>query len=189
MDAKLRKWVCKVLPWFVGVLLTGLVSGTVLVTDGSIPVDLQGTQWMWLAAVMTVALPLWLAGYVANPQRIVRIVSESVEWMLMGFGALEALHGLGQIAGIYPSNHSLFVLTGTFYNPGPYSGYIAAILPGSPAPDVSVERKERPPFSRAVLSLTMCANTDMLCASGGYEPCSMDCFSGFVRICGSQAIP
>lgn len=47
---------------------------------------------MWLAAVMTVALPLWLAGYVANPQRIVRIVSESVdEWMLMGSGALEAL--------------------------------------------------------------------------------------------------
>ena len=88
MDAKLKKWVCKVLPWFVGVLLTGLVSGTVLVTDGSIPVDLQGTQWMWLAAIMTVALPLWLAGYVANPQRIVRIVSESVEWMLMGFGAL-----------------------------------------------------------------------------------------------------
>lgn len=129
MDAKLKKWVCKVLPWFVGVLLTGLVSGTVLVTDRSIPVDLQGTQWMWLAAIMTVALPLWLAGYVANPQRIVRIVSESVEWMLMGFGALEALHGLGQIAGIYPSNHSLFVLTGTFYNPGPYSGYIAAILP------------------------------------------------------------
>ena len=84
---------------------------------------------MDVAAVMTVALPLWLAGYVANPQRIVRIVSESVEWMLMGFGALEALHGLGQIAGIYPSNHSLFVLTGTFYNPGPYSGYIAAILP------------------------------------------------------------
>ena len=188
MDAKLRKWVCKVLPWFVGVLLTGLVSGTVLVTDGSIPVDLQGTQWMWLAAVMTVALPLWLAGYVANPQRIVRIVSESVEWMLMGFGALEALHGLGQIAGIYPSNHSLFVLTGTFYNRSIFRLY-SSHPSGSPAPDVSVERKERPPFSRAVLSLTMCADTDMLCASGGYEPCSMDCFSGFVRICGSQAIP
>lgn len=117
MDAKLRKWVCKVLPWFVGVLLTGLVSGTVLVTDGSIPVDLQGTQWMWLAAVMTVALPLWLAGYVANPQRIVRIVSESVEWMLMGFGALEALHGLGQIAGIYHNNPEASINT----NPINYS--------------------------------------------------------------------
>ena len=58
MDAKLKKWVCKVLPWFVGVLLTGRVSGTVLVTDGSIPVALKGTKWMWLADVMNVALPL-----------------------------------------------------------------------------------------------------------------------------------
>ncbi len=117
------------MPWLAGVLLTGLAGGTVLVTDGSLPSDLQGTQWMWLSAVMTVVLPLWLAGYIVNPQRTVRIVSETVQWVLMGFGAVEALHGLGQIAGIYSSNHSLFVLTGTFYNPGPYSGYLAAVLP------------------------------------------------------------
>lgn len=117
------------MPWIAGMLLAGLVGGTVLVTDGSAPSDLQGTQWMWLSAVMTVVLPLWLAGYIVNPQRTVRIVSESVQLVLMGFGAIEALHGLGQIAGIYPSNHSLFVLTGTFYNPGPYSGYLAAVLP------------------------------------------------------------
>lgn len=129
MNVELRKWLYRVIPWFVGVLLAVLVGGTVLVTDGSIPSDLQGTQWMWLSAVMTVVLPLWLAGYIVNPQRTVRIVSESVQWVLMGFGAMEALHGLGQIAGIYPSNHSLFVLTGTFYNPGPYSGYLAAVLP------------------------------------------------------------
>ena len=116
------------MPWIAGMLLAGLVGGTVLVTD-SAPSDLQGTQWMWLSAVMTVVLPLWLAGYIVDPQRTVRIVSESVQWVLMGFGAMEALHGLGQIAGIYPSNHSLFVLTGTFYNPGPYSGYLAAVLP------------------------------------------------------------
>ena len=129
MNVELRKWLYRVIPWFVGVLLAVLVGGTVLVTDGSIPSDLQGTQWMWLSAVMTVVLLLWLAGYIVNPQRTVRIVSESVQWVLMGFGAMEALHGLGQIAGIYPSNHSLFVLTGTFYNPGPYSGYLAAVLP------------------------------------------------------------
>lgn len=116
------------MPWIAGMLLAGLVGGTVLVTD-SAPSDLQGTQWMWLSAVMTVVLPLWLAGYIVDPQRTVRIVSESVQLVLMGFGAMEALHGLGQIAGIYPSNHSLFVLTGTFYNPGPYSGYLAAVLP------------------------------------------------------------
>ena len=129
MNVELRKWLCRVIPWLAGLLLAGLAGGTVLVTDGSLPSDLQGTQWMWLSAVMTVVLPLWLAGYIMNPQRTVRIVSESVQWVLMGFGAVEALHGLGQIAGIYPSNHSLFVLTGTFYNPGPYSGYLAAVLP------------------------------------------------------------
>ena len=129
MNVELRKWLYRVIPWLVGILLTGLVCVTVLVTDGSLPSDLQGTQWVWLSVVMTVVLPLWLAGYIVNPQRTVRIVSESVQWVLMGFGAMEALHGLGQIAGIYPSNHSLFVLTGTFYNPGPYSGYLAAVLP------------------------------------------------------------
>ena len=129
MSVELRKWLYRVMPWLAGVLLTGLAGGTVLVTDGSLPSDLQGEQWMWLYAAMTAVLPLWLAGYIVNPQRTVRIVSESVQWVLMGFGAVEALHGLGQIAGIYPSNHSLFVLTGTFYNQGPYSGYLAAVLP------------------------------------------------------------
>ena len=129
MSVGLRKWLYRVIPWLAGILLAGLVGGTVLITDGSLPSDLQGEQWLWLSSVMTVVLPLWLAGYIVNPQRTVRIVSESVQWALMGFGAVEALHGLGQIAGIYPSNHSLFVLTGTFYNPGPYSGYLAAVLP------------------------------------------------------------
>ena len=129
MNVEQRKWLYRVMPWIAGMLLAGLVGGTVLVTDGSAPSDLQGTQWMWLSAVMTVVLPLWLAGYIVDPQRTVRIVSESVQLVLMGFGAMEALHGLGQIAGIYPSNHSLFILTGTFYNPGPYSGYLAAVLP------------------------------------------------------------
>lgn len=128
-NVELRKWLYRVIPWLAGGLLTGLAGGTVLMTDGSLPSNLQGEQWMWFSAVMTVVLPLWLAGYIINPQRTVRIASESVEWVLMGFGAVEALHGLGQIAGIYPSKHSLFVLTGTFYNPGPYSGYLAAILP------------------------------------------------------------
>ena len=79
------------MPWLAGVLLTGLAGGTVLVTDGSVPSDLQGEQWMWLSAVMTVVLPLWLAGYIVNPQRTVSIVSESVQWVLMGFGAASCM--------------------------------------------------------------------------------------------------
>lgn len=44
-------------------------------------------------------------------------------------GLLEALLGICQLYGFEKSNHSLFNLTGDFYNPGPYSGYLAMILP------------------------------------------------------------
>lgn len=44
-------------------------------------------------------------------------------------GLIEALWGLEQLYGYRMSNHSLFRLTGSFYNPGPYSGYLAAVFP------------------------------------------------------------
>ena len=37
----------------------------------------------------------------------------------------EAVVGLLQVVGMRPSRHSLFVLTGTFDNPGPYGGFVA----------------------------------------------------------------
>ena len=37
--------------------------------------------------------------------------------------------GLPSITGMAYSNHSLFRLTGSFFNPGPYSGYLAITLP------------------------------------------------------------
>ncbi len=162
MNFELEKWLYRVIPWLAGILLTGPVCVTVLVTDGSLPSDLQGTQWVWLSAVMTVVLPLWLAGYIVNPQRTVSIVSESVQWVLMGFGAMEALHGLGQIAGIYPSNHSLFVLTGTFYNPGPYSGYLAAVLPIA-LHRMLVSNGKKDPLSVVQYYFSMCVLLPICC--------------------------
>lgn len=50
-------------------------------------------------------------------------------WVIIGLGSIEAVIGLRQIYGFTMSNHSLFSLTGTFFNPGPYSGYLAMILP------------------------------------------------------------
>ena len=34
------------------------------------------------------------------------------------------LWGLLQVYGYEPSKHSLYALTGSFYNPGPYSGFL-----------------------------------------------------------------
>ncbi len=44
-------------------------------------------------------------------------------------GLIEAYWGLEQLYGYRGSTHYLFRLTGSFYNPGPYSGYLAIILP------------------------------------------------------------
>lgn len=44
-------------------------------------------------------------------------------------GAVQAIWGLVQIYDLADSNHRLFRVTGFFSNPGPYSGYLAMILP------------------------------------------------------------
>lgn len=49
--------------------------------------------------------------------------------MILMTGLVEAVWGLMQIYGYRMSTHSLFRLTGSFYNPGPYSGYLACVLP------------------------------------------------------------
>lgn len=45
--------------------------------------------------------------------------------LLCGFGMYEAWIGIRQIYGLAYSNHGLFRITGTFFNPGPYAGFVA----------------------------------------------------------------
>jgi len=44
-------------------------------------------------------------------------------------GFAEAVWGLRQLYGFSPSQHNLFKTTGSFFNPGPYAGYLAMIMP------------------------------------------------------------
>ena len=44
-------------------------------------------------------------------------------------GIIESIWGLGQLYGVVLSHHSQFLLTGSFYNPGPYTGFLAMIFP------------------------------------------------------------
>ena len=48
---------------------------------------------------------------------------------LVATGLVEAIWGLLQLYGFERSQHSLFKLTASFYNPGPYMGYLAVIAP------------------------------------------------------------
>ncbi len=48
---------------------------------------------------------------------------------LITAGVVQALYGNLQLYGIFPSHHSLFKITGGFFNPGPYAGYLSSVLP------------------------------------------------------------
>lgn len=64
--------------------------------------------------------------YAVNAYPFLRLFFLSV---LLCTGLGEALWGIGQLYGWSASHHSLFRLTGSFFNPGPYSGYLAVLLP------------------------------------------------------------
>lgn len=54
---------------------------------------------------------------------------EVLLWSICVAATVEAVLGLMQLYGYRYSNHGIFRLTGTFYNPGPLGGYIAVALP------------------------------------------------------------
>lgn len=57
-------------------------------------------------------------------------VSEYVFSLFLILTALvESTWGLRQLYGLIPSQHSFFLLTGSFFNPGPFSGYLAMVTP------------------------------------------------------------
>ena len=79
-------------------------------------------------------MALWAAGCVGLAMLCSRRGSslrfdKAVGWSLVLLGGAEAIRGLCQLYGYAASRHSLYALTGSFFNPGPYSGYLAMVLP------------------------------------------------------------
>lgn len=93
-------------------LALSLVSGTVAVTRLEI-LFLSGVAYVCFRWVLSSHRRAWL--YVCL--------------VLVATGLVEACGGLSQLYGFSASSHFLFKLTGTFFNPGPYSGYLALVLP------------------------------------------------------------
>lgn len=51
-------------------------------------------------------------------------------WLLLVIvvsGIIQAVYGNLQLLGHYPSNHSGFKMTGSFFNPGPYAGFLVSV--------------------------------------------------------------
>ena len=48
----------------------------------------------------------------------IKVLTTVLTWLLILAGAIETVWGLCQVYGYTASNHSLYALTGFFYNPG-----------------------------------------------------------------------
>lgn len=50
-------------------------------------------------------------------------------YIILLIGLIEATWGMGQLYNFFPSGHSIFKTTGSFFNSGPYGGFIALMFP------------------------------------------------------------
>ena len=113
------------------ITLTGvaaILSVVVFATSNDIPVGEMAYQKLWLGRMAFVFVACCLLSFCLNRKNHLSFPT-IVTWVLIILGGMEAVWGLRQIYGLAASNHSLYALTGSFYNPGPYSGYLAMIFP------------------------------------------------------------
>lgn len=113
------------------VALTGVASILCVVAfpiPNDIPVGEMAYQKLCLGRMAVVFVICFLFSFCLN-RKICLSFPSIVTWVLIALGGIEAIWGLRQIYGLAVSNHSLYALTGSFYNPGPYSGYLAMIFP------------------------------------------------------------
>ncbi|NDV81657.1 hypothetical protein D0T87_06625 [Bacteroides sp. 51] len=111
---------------------TLLLLSVVCVSSPELPPGEQAKQWQWLAysgIVYAICILLSLLFYPYLMKFKWPDYTHIVVWSLILLGGCEAVTGLRQLYGFTYSNHSLFALTGSFFNPGPYSGYLAMIFP------------------------------------------------------------
>ena len=100
----------------------------VWVNDPMLPAGELSGQWLYLAKVAMGAAVGWVVLaflYYRKGYDMGADFYQVVIWSFIVLAASEAIYGLRQLYGFTSSHHSLYSLTGSFFNPGPYSGYLA----------------------------------------------------------------
>lgn len=86
-------------------------------------------QWVWFDKTALCGAVCVLPIFFFRPWDYCVTMDFVLSWALVAWGGMEAIWGLLQLYGYAASRHSLYAMTGSFYNPGPYSGYLAMTLP------------------------------------------------------------
>lgn len=86
-------------------------------------------QWVWFDKASFLSVGCILLAFFLMSQKCSFMFVSIISWALVVLGGIEAIWGIRQLYGFTASGHSMYALTGSFFNPGPYSGYLAMILP------------------------------------------------------------
>lgn len=106
-------------------LLLSLVS----VTNAELSAGEIIGQWIWFDKMTLVAAAIILfIPFVLKQKKHLSYPAYCLSIALMIWGGVEAVWGLCQLYGFAVSGHSRYALTGSFFNPGPYAGYLAMVL-------------------------------------------------------------
>jgi len=87
--------------------------------------DTAGNTTKIVVISLLLVLYLCIRLAIGNKQQIILLLC----FFIIITGLVEAIWGMMQLYGFRASQHNLFKLTGSFFNPGPYSGYLAMIFP------------------------------------------------------------
>lgn len=105
-----------------------LLSMVCVASSGLLPAETVG-QWVWFDKASFLLAGCILSALIFKSKGDFISLDSVISWVLVVLGGSEAILGLRQLYGFATSGHSMYVLTGSFFNPGPYSGYLAMILP------------------------------------------------------------
>ena len=105
-----------------------LLSMVCVASSGLLPAETVG-QWVWFDKASFLLAGCILSALIFKSKGDFISLDCVISWVLVVLGGSEAILGLRQLYGFATSGHSMYALTGSFFNPGPYSGYLAMILP------------------------------------------------------------
>lgn len=111
------------------VMAVGALLSLVAYTSPWLPSGETVGQWLWFDYAALLALPVIVLGLWLGRWKPVVCFADALEWSLIVWGGVEAVWGMMQVYGHTASGHSLYAVTGSFFNPGPYSGFLSIALP------------------------------------------------------------
>ncbi len=109
---------------FIGV---AAVLSIITLSTSAIVAGEMAYQKLWLGRTIVVFVGCSLVSWWMDKGNYT--LYPAVVWSLILLGGIEAIWGMRQLYGLALSNHTLYTLTGSFYNPGPYSGYLGMVFP------------------------------------------------------------